>query len=215
VSPSAPGRRRGPSATHVSAEHLAQNQLWVSKPGLIWYLVSFFAFFFSSFPVRSRRSHPVGTMSAQPLAILRDICNKVPRDSAGTAEWGDCWLALHYLCPDAAAGAAKILDEKSVTRVVASSSGREYFLVEGNGRTKAHTCVAGFCTCKSYCMSVASRPDLVVCKHELAVMLADALGLTLRQELDDGEWTAQYLLATTMPMMEYDAATTATASPHS
>lgn len=37
MSPSAPGRRRGPSATHVSAEHLAQNQLWVSKPGLILY----------------------------------------------------------------------------------------------------------------------------------------------------------------------------------
>ena len=144
-------------------------------------------------------------MADECLSLLRAICADVRRGPSGEAEWGDSWLALHYLCPSAAAGAAEILDKKTVTRVVAKQSGREFYVVEGNTRGKTHTCLPGFCTCTSFCISVASKPEALVCKHELAVLLADALGLTLQRELEDVDWAREYGLALTLPLMQYDA----------
>ena len=132
--------------------------------------------------------------------------------SGAPPEWSDAWLALHQLCPEALAGAAEILDTKDVTQFTARESGRRYHIVDGHNKGQTHTVIPGFCTCMSFCTSVASRPQTLVCKHELAVMLADSLGLTLRRELDDAEWAAQYSLATTIPMMQYDANTAATAA---
>ena len=147
-------------------------------------------------------------MAAEALALLRSACADLRRNPNGDPEWNESWAVLQELCPDALSGAAEILDQKTVTRVIARSSKREYYLVEGNGR-KAHTCLPGFCTCMSFCLSVASKPETLVCKHELAVLMADAFGRTLLRELDDDDWAAQFSLATTLPLMMYDPATAA------
>ena len=146
------------------------------------------------------------SMADSLLQLLRSVCADMRRSSdTDTAEWCEAWQALQCLCPDTLQNAAEILDHKTITRVVARESGREFFAVEANGRnTHPHTCLPGFCTCMSYCQNVASKPDQLVCKHELAVMLAQALGKTLTQTLDDAEWASKLQLATSIPMLAFD-----------
>lgn len=163
-------------------------------------------------------------VAAESLDLLRSVCTAIRKaqgsgaassavatESNHAIEWSDSWLALYHLCPEALSGAADILDNKSVTRVVARESGREFFVVDGNGRNKAHTCIPGFCTCMSYCLNVVTKPDALVCKHELAVLLSDSLGLALTRELPDAEWAKEYRMKMSMPMMAYDPSTASSA----
>ena len=142
---------------------------------------------------------------AEHLAILRAVCAEVRKDAAGEVAWGEAWGSLQVLCPEAASSAAEILDQKVLTRVVARHSRREYFLVEGSGKACSHTVIPGFCTCQNYWKHVASRPDALVCKHELAVLLASALSRVQQRELDDGEWATQYAMALDLEMHGYVA----------
>ena len=133
-------------------------------------------------------------MSLEQLDILRKACADVRKADDGGPGWCEAWAALHFLCPEVAPGAAEILDSKMITRVVARHSRREFFLVEGSQK-RDYTCMPGFCTCDYYCQRVATRPDALVCKHELAVLLAGSLGVAHQCELDDGEWATKFELA--------------------
>ena len=132
---------------------------------------------------------PVVGVTSESLALVREACADARQGDSGC----DAWAALHFLCPEAAPGAAEILDSKIVTRVVARESRRTYFLVEaGKGTTYSHVCFPGFCTCDHYRQRVASRTDTVACKHEIAVLLAEALSLMQQRELSDEEWAAAF-----------------------
>jgi predicted nucleic acid-binding Zn finger protein len=133
-------------------------------------------------------------MSLEQLDILRKACADVRKADDGGPGWSEAWAVLHFLCPEVAPGAAEILDSKMITRVVARHSRREFFLVEGSQK-RDYTCMPGFCTCDYYCQRVATRPDALVCKHELAVLLAGSLGVAHQCELDDGEWATKFELA--------------------
>jgi hypothetical protein len=116
------------------------------------------------------------------------------------------WLSLSMLCPEALAGAAEILDQKSIVQCVARDSRRAFHSVESaGGREKPHACIPGFCTCKFYSINVASKPDALVCKHELAVLLADALGLSLQREVDDDAWAEEFSRATSLAMAQFNS----------
>ena len=142
------------------------------------------------------------------LELLSSACAGVMR-----ANGTDAWHALQVLCPDAASGAAEILDQKVVTRVVARTSRREYFLVEGSGASRtAHTVLPGFCTCQNYCQHVAMRPDSLACKHEVAVLLATALSLTQQRDLDDLDWAREFDAALSVPILTAYPAPTAVAT---
>ena len=137
------------------------------------------------------------------LGLLRDVCAdlKGGDDNGGHGSL-EAWRALQLLCPDATTGAAEILDRKVVTRVFSSTSKREYFLVEGSGAARSpHVVVPGFCTCQFYCQHVATKPDSLACKHEIAVLAATALGLLQWRELDDDEWAREFDAAITYPMV--------------
>lgn len=139
------------------------------------------------------------------LALLRATCADVRKDAeSGDPLWNETWSALHFLCPENLLLAAEILDTKTVTRVVARTNRRAYFLVDGQSRGKTHTVMPGFCTCWAYCMNVANRPDHLACKHELAVQLAEPLGKLHERELDDAEWSRSFSHDMTAPMIEYD-----------
>ncbi|KAL3905141.1 MAG: hypothetical protein SGPRY_011017 [Prymnesium sp.] len=111
---------------------------------------------------------------------------------------------LHFLCPHAAVGAAEILDHRSVTRHLSSSSRREFFTIGARSKT-SHCILPGFCTCASYCFQVAAKPDCLLCKHELAVLLACALRSVHTLELEEEEWATQFSLAIGIPMAAYAA----------
>lgn len=137
-------------------------------------------------------------MADYGLTLLHGVCADLRRSRAESGENTEkekaAWCALQTLCPEALPGAAEILDTKTVTRVVAAPSGREYFLVDGTGKSTAHTCLPGFCTCMSYSQSVAVEHRQLVCKHELAVLLANALDKCFARELSDAEWSSQLAL---------------------
>ena len=139
-------------------------------------------------------------MGSQSLALLRDLCADVRRDASGGAEWGESWVALQILCPEALSGAAEILDHKAITRLIARESHREFCLVEGRSSKQSYAVLPGFCTCPAYSQKVAHRAEWSVCKHELAVMLASSLGLVQSNEIDDREWADKFNLVLTLPV---------------
>ena len=140
-------------------------------------------------------------MSCDSLAIVRSICASIKQSPGGdSAEYSKNWIALQCICPETAPGAAEILDHKCITRVVAHESRRHFHVVEGQSRGETHTCLPGFCTCMFYCINVACKPEAVVCKHELAVLLADSLSLTQQRVVDDEQWARELELATNKPL---------------
>ena len=155
-------------------------------------------------PMRQPTRAAAATWAPPALTMLRNACADVRCDETGAPAWSESWSALHFMCPDSLKSAAEILDSKTLTRVVARQSRRTFFVVEGQGRNKQHTVVPGFCTCQAYCHRVAARPEELVCKHELAVLLAAPLGKLLDSELDDAEWCTAFQRATTIPMIDYD-----------
>ena len=105
----------------------------------------------------------------------------------------------------AASGAAEIIDHRVVTRMVARASRREFFLVEPSKGSRSHTVLPGFCTCPFYAQRVAGRTEELVCKHELAALIAVSIGRDRLVELDENEWAQKFSLAITLPMSGYGA----------
>ena len=102
-------------------------------------------------------------------------------------------------------GASEILEQKAIVRIVAKDSRRAFHVIDSASRGKSHTCLPGFCTCMAYCMTVASKPESLVCKHELANLLADALGMTEDSVKEEAEFARELDHRTTLPMTEYVA----------
>lgn len=141
-----------------------------------------------------------------PLRLLHSVCSSMRGRASTRVDENEHWLALSILCPEALAGAAEILDQKSIVQCIARDSRRVFHSVESaGGREKPHTCIPGFCTCKFYSINIASKPDALVCKHELAILLADALGLSLQREVDDAAWSEEFSRATALAMAQFGA----------
>jgi hypothetical protein len=160
----------------------------------------------SSAPASSQLARPAEqpaaeSKSSEALGLLRQICHEMRRPGAATRS--DNWRALNLLCPVALTGAAEILDHKVVTRMVAQGTRREFFLVEASKGKQPHTVLPGFCTCDHYCKKVVGSPEVLVCKHELAVLLADALGLAHLSEHEEAEWVQKFSLAMAAPMLPH------------
>lgn len=109
---------------------------------------------------------------------------------------------LYFLCPSGATGAVEILDHRCITLHIARVSRREFYTIDASSK-RSHCTLPGFCTCCAFCYQVATKPDALLCKHELAVRLGKALGLVRTLELDDTEWATQFALAIGVPMSAY------------
>ena len=107
------------------------------------------------------------------------------------------WEQLNFLCTDALPLAADILDHKTIIRCVARTSRREFFEVSSSAKAK-YCCIPGWCSCQSYSFEVLGSRKLV-CKHELAVMIAVAAptppSSLVTNELDDEKWATEFDLA--------------------
>ena len=158
---------------------------------------------------RFSRSH--AAVALAPMASSSDLhttlsalCADIRVDESGVPQWSESWAALNFLCPDTLGKATEILDHKTVTRVFSKESGREFFLVEGEGKSKqSYAVLRGFCTCYNFAKDIAARPASLVCKHELAAKLAPAVSKLQQRELDDREWAKQCDMNLTMGMNDY------------
>ena len=99
----------------------------------------------------------------------------------------ELWEQLELLCPEALPLAAEILDHKTIMRCVARDSKREFYTVSASAK-QLHCCIPGWCSCNSYAFEVLSSRKLV-CKHELAVLVATAMDDRVHTNtIDDEKW---------------------------
>ena len=94
-------------------------------------------------------------------------------------------LALKLLCGPNLLPALDIVD-KSGVELHTCPSGRTTYVVKGSSRN-TYVCLrtANFCSCLSFQYTVLMRRDSVMCKHLLAVCVAEAIGSAVEQEVSD------------------------------
>jgi len=141
--------------------------------------------------------------AAPALQALQAVVSAIKNEGAVSDR--NCRL-LYFLAQEALIGASEILDNKQVKRIEATSSGRSFFLVASSSR-KPHLSIPGFCSCAAFRHKVASHAELLVCKHELAVMLAEALGMSVKEQIDDEQWAQRFSLAWALQTCDYGETT--------
>eukprot|EP01119_Soliformovum_irregulare_P019025 TRINITY_DN5950_c0_g1_i1.p1 TRINITY_DN5950_c0_g1~~TRINITY_DN5950_c0_g1_i1.p1 ORF type:complete len:102 (+),score=4.68 TRINITY_DN5950_c0_g1_i1:294-599(+) len=67
------------------------------------------------------------------------------------------------------------LDRDCVSKVI-SPSGRSFFEVESFNAQKSYQVLTQYCSCEGYSYKVRDSDGPILCKHQLAVKLAEALG---------------------------------------
>ncbi|CAM9509716.1 unnamed protein product [Scytosiphon promiscuus] len=102
--------------------------------------------------------------------------------------------ALEFLfCSDRALveSTIQVLDKSRVVKVVARSTGRSVWLVQGS-RGAPYLCLREYCSCRSFQELVRRGGEHpILCKHLLAVRLAPALGVSVEEEVDDDKLAAR------------------------
>ncbi|XP_068748825.1 zinc finger SWIM domain-containing protein 7-like [Montipora capricornis] len=98
--------------------------------------------------------------------------------------------ALHFVFHQPLLHALDLVDQKKVTKLT-STSGRVLYQVEGSSNRVYNCLITGeFCTCPSYTYTVLVKTESLMCKHLLAVHLAEALGECTNKAIRDEEFAA-------------------------
>jgi len=124
---------------------------------------------------------------SSPALALHHILS----DITTTRSLGQHHMAtLSSLCPKALPGALQLLDKNAVTKGC-TPMGREVHLVTPTARTTTvpYVVLEGYCACRAYAFQVAAGEELH-CKHSLAVLLSEALGVVRTVELDELKFAA-------------------------
>ncbi|XP_028400597.1 zinc finger SWIM domain-containing protein 7-like [Dendronephthya gigantea] len=92
---------------------------------------------------------------------------------------------LRVVFPQTLPHALSLVDQNCITKV-SSPSGRELFQVEGSsGRIYNCLMSSEYCTCPSYTYYVLMKDEILMCKHILAVYIAQNLGTFDQREVSD------------------------------
>ncbi|CAH3185891.1 unnamed protein product [Porites evermanni] len=86
--------------------------------------------------------------------------------------------------------ALDLVDQRNITRLT-TPSGRILHQVTGSSNQVYNCLISGdFCTCPSYTFTVLVKMEALMCKHLLAVHLAEALGESKKQDISDEDFVA-------------------------
>lgn len=89
--------------------------------------------------------------------------------------------------------ALQIVDQKCVTCLL-GSNGRMFYKVKGSsGISYLVLSSAFYCTCQSFLYTVLKKKSTLICKHILAVHIAQALNSTETVHLDEKNFSLQLL----------------------
>lgn len=136
-------------------------------------------------------------------AILEGIESKLAVDEVRIRD--EDLLALKCMCGPNLLSALDILD-KSAVELHTTPSGRTAYIVRGTSRN-TYLCLKAenFCSCLSFQYTVLNRRDSVMCKHLLAVHVAEAIRGAVVKEVSDEDLAecmklsvSSYLPSTTM-----------------
>ncbi|XP_056314640.1 zinc finger SWIM domain-containing protein 7 [Danio aesculapii] len=101
----------------------------------------------------------------------------------------DLLIALRFVFGPSALQALDLVDQRTVT-CVSSPSGRKAFQVLG-GSGRLYTCFTSchYCPCPAFSYTVLRRNESLMCKHLLAVVLSQAMGLCQQEQVSDQQMT--------------------------
>lgn len=121
---------------------------------------------------------------------LAKICETISREGDLSA----CSTRqLYVLFNKVFASAVAVVDRGDIVRISSRSfPDRCFWKVQGASQTTYH-CYGGVCTCEAFSKSVVGRKQHPLCKHLLAVHLAEALRLVPGEELADEFWAEELL----------------------
>lgn len=98
--------------------------------------------------------------------------------------------ALHFIFHQPLLHALDLVDQKNVTKLT-TPSGRVLYQVVGSSNQVYNCLTSGdFCTCPSYTFTVLVKMESLMCKHLLAIHLAEALGECRRKAISDEDFVA-------------------------
>eukprot|EP01126_Amoeba_proteus_P009759 TRINITY_DN13729_c0_g2_i2.p1 TRINITY_DN13729_c0_g2~~TRINITY_DN13729_c0_g2_i2.p1 ORF type:complete len:110 (+),score=22.30 TRINITY_DN13729_c0_g2_i2:89-418(+) len=86
--------------------------------------------------------------------------------------------------------ALDLLDKGLCHCIVATRSRRRAWRVVGGtkGNVENHLCFPHFCSCPHFTLTVMTKENELLCKHQLAVLLGEALNMCHIREVDDVEF---------------------------
>ncbi|KAG0479286.1 hypothetical protein HPP92_009985 [Vanilla planifolia] len=95
---------------------------------------------------------------------------------------------LHFLFGKNLERATTIVDQSGIGRVFGKPSGRVVFKVVGESRKEDYICFPEhFCTCQSFFFDVVNKGEQLYCKHQIAALLAEAVGACNDVSIPDEE----------------------------
>ncbi|KAL9981974.1 hypothetical protein ACROYT_G010750 [Oculina patagonica] len=98
--------------------------------------------------------------------------------------------ALHFVFHQPLLHALDLVDQKNITKLT-TPSGRVLYQVVGSSNQLYNCLITGdFCTCPSYTFTVLVKMESLMCKHLLAIHLAEALGECRNRTITDEDFVA-------------------------
>lgn len=130
--------------------------------------------------------------------LLSEVVETLLEKQGGGGTLSDgCLTALHSIFQQNLVPALDLVERGGVTKYVCSSvaSGgrgtvnRELYVVQGStGNQYVCLTTSRYCSCPSFAYSVLVKGDALLCKHQLAVRLAVAVGRCETVEVSGEEW---------------------------
>ncbi len=134
---------------------------------------------------RSRAGDPGGLLQPMAEPLLLEV-RRETQENGHISD--DLMAALHFLFHQTLPQALDLVDRKHVSHCVCPS-GRELYRVQGSGQ-RTYTCLvsSNYCSCPSFVYTVLVREDSLMCKHMLAMQLAQAMAAAQEVAVSDEEF---------------------------
>eukprot|EP00276_Gloeochaete_wittrockiana_P008629 CAMPEP_0184648070 /NCGR_PEP_ID=MMETSP0308-20130426/5148_1 /TAXON_ID=38269 /ORGANISM="Gloeochaete witrockiana, Strain SAG 46.84" /LENGTH=118 /DNA_ID=CAMNT_0027079615 /DNA_START=93 /DNA_END=452 /DNA_ORIENTATION=+ len=98
---------------------------------------------------------------------------------------------LLFLFPNVLQSAVDVLENERIVKIVAHTSRRSVFQVEGRS-DRPYICFddafGGYCSCDSFRYTVLTQRTAICCKHQLAVRIAKSLKSFDVLQVSDGDF---------------------------
>ncbi|KAJ4462605.1 hypothetical protein PAPYR_594 [Paratrimastix pyriformis] len=117
-------------------------------------------------------------------AVIPVLLSKI-RETPGSIP-DDVLYSLYYIFKQTLVQALEILDQSHVTRLSVTGTPRSCFLVQG--KNSHYLTYSHYCSCPSFMYSVISRLEVPMCKHQLAAVLAEAMGHVQERPVSEEEF---------------------------
>jgi predicted nucleic acid-binding Zn finger protein len=137
-------------------------------------------------------SDPTDHCEALTAGILDAICKRAQQEGALS---DTSLLQLNCLYDKMLASALDLVDHATITKLTLRSSeeSRAFWKVQSTSGHVYH-CFSGYCNCQAFAFRLSHAAEhSLLCKHQLAIRLAEPIGAFKTQQLDDEVWGVELL----------------------